>query len=46
MDTPVMQRTWKFLKAKADSIPDDEFQFKKLLEKTWFRLYRRTKGDR
>lgn len=45
METPVMQEAHRFLVDKGKA-PEDEFQFKKLLDRLWFKLIRRTKGDR
>ena len=46
METPVMQHVWEYLKKHGRDIPDDELKFKVLLYNTWFRLFRRTKGDK
>lgn len=45
METEVMQETHQFLVSK-DAVPENVWDFKRLLYKTWFKLIRRTKGDR
>lgn len=44
-DTPLMKAAHEFLRDKGKA-PGNINDFKKLLYKTWFKLYRRTKGDR
>ncbi|KAL5017196.1 hypothetical protein ScPMuIL_006785 [Solemya velum] len=45
METELMQETHKFLVSKG-AVPEGVWDFKRLLYKTWFKLIRRTKGDR
>lgn len=45
MDTAVMQEAHSFLVSKNEA-PEDVNEFKQLLYKLWFKLYRRTRGDR
>jgi len=44
-DTPLMKEAHSFLRDKGKA-PGPINDFKKLLYKLWFKLYRRTKGDR
>ena len=45
METPVMQEVHAFLISKGKA-PEDLIEFKVAMYNLWFRLYRRTKGDR
>ena len=44
-DTALMKEAHEFLRLKGKA-PGGLSDFKKLLYKLWFKLYRRTKGDR
>ena len=45
METSVMQECHKFLVSK-NKAPEETLDFKRLLYKIWFHLYRRTRKDR
>ena len=45
VETPVMKEAYRFLKAKRKVSPDPD-KFKKELHDMWFKLYRRTRGNR
>ncbi len=45
METPVMQECHQYLSSK-NKAPEDVMDFKRLLYKIWFYIYKRTREDR
>ena len=45
METPVMQECHQYLAGK-NKAPEDVMDFKRLLYKIWFYIYKRTRNDR